>query len=282
MTTASEFTATVDAKDGTRIFFRRMSAGPERARMVIAHGLGEHSGRYGNITSPLLAAGVSLWLPDHRGHGRSGGRRGHVPHFDRYVQDLDRIVDAARENLPTGEKFFLLGHSMGGLIAVRYAQRHQRKLDGLILSSPSLGMVVAVPPVKARLAKFMSVLFPVLSLSNELDPAMISRDPAVVKAYREDPLVHDRVSARWFTSLMEAIEAANSGSVAIQVPVLMQVAADDHLVSTPAAEAFSAALGSSDKTLYRYEDLYHEVYNAPRDQRDRVIADLLAWVQARC
>jgi alpha-beta hydrolase superfamily lysophospholipase len=281
MTISNEHTATFDATDGTRIFYRHFAAQPEKARMVIAHGLGEHSGRYGNVTAPLMAAGVSLWLPDHRGHGRSGGRRGHVSRFDQYVEDLDRIVEIAREALPPGRKCFLLGHSMGGLIAVRYAQRHPEKVDGLILSSPALGMVLAVPPAKKWLAAFTSALFPGLSLSNELDPGSISRDEAVVQAYREDPLVHDRVSTRWFTEFLASMQSANNAGGDIRMPVLMQVAGDDHLVSAPAAERFFGLLGSADKQLRRYEGMYHEVYNAPADQRSRVLGDLVDWVCTR-
>jgi lysophospholipase len=281
MEACRESTDTFDAADGKEIFYRYYAAETERARMVILHGLGEHSGRYPNIVAPLLAEGVSIWAPDHRGHGKSGGRRGHVVRFNDYVDDLHVLLSMVRQNIPDGQSCMMLGHSMGGLIATRFAQQHGDSIDALILSSPALGMVVAVPPVKQLLARCTSALYPGLSLGNELDPAKISRDDAVVRAYREDPLVHDRVSARWFTEFMAAIEDANTGAGLIRMPVLMQVAGDDHLVSAPAAGQFFERLAASDKTFHRYEGLYHEIYNAPFDQRDIVLQDLISWVRAR-
>ena len=145
MANATEQTATFITADGIEIFYRHYQAETEKARMVVAHGLGEHSGRYGNIVAPLVADGVSVWAPDHRGHGRSGGKRGHVIRFDQYVENLHQIVSLARQDMPADRKCFLLGHSMGGLIATRYAQQHAADIDALLLSSPALGMVVAVP-----------------------------------------------------------------------------------------------------------------------------------------
>jgi alpha-beta hydrolase superfamily lysophospholipase len=276
-----ESTDTFDALDGNEIFYRSYAAKTERARMVILHGLGEHSGRYANIVDPLLAEGVSIWAPDHRGHGKSGGRRGHVARFNDYVEDLHPLISMVRKDVPDGRRCILLGHSMGGLIAARYAQQHGDSIDALILSSPALGMIVAVPPVKKLLARFTSALYPGLSMGNELDAAKISHDGAVVRAYRQDPLVHDRVSARWFTEFVAAIEAANGGAGSIRMPVLMQVAGDDHLVSAPASRQFFDRLAAADKTFHCYQGLYHEIYNAPLDDRNIVLKDLVSWVHAR-
>ena len=110
--------------DGIKIFYRQYQADPERGRMVIAHGVGEHSGRYGNVIERVIPKGISVWVPDHRGHGQSGGKRGHVLNFVQYLTDLRLSVDLARKNLPERMPCFLLGHSMGGLIALYFAQRY--------------------------------------------------------------------------------------------------------------------------------------------------------------
>lgn len=281
MAISNSQTETLKADDGTDIFYRFYAAENEKARMVIAHGLGEHSGRYDNVLAPLLGAGISVWLPDHRGHGKSGGRRGHVVRFDDYLSDLHRVVILARTDLADGRKCFLLGHSMGGLIAVRYAQRFAADINALVLSSPALGMAVAVPAAKQLLAKLTSTFYPALSMQNELDATKLSHDQQVVQAYRDDPLVHDRVTARWFTEFLGAMQAAHRDCDRIQVPVLMQVAGEDHLVSAPAARRFFDKLAAADKSFQSYEGFYHEIYNAPQAARDRVLEDLMAWVTAR-
>ena len=265
--------------DGVKIFYRKFQASDERARLVVAHGLGEHSGRYGNVVNRLLPADYSLWIPDHRGHGQSGGKKGHVLNFEQYLLDLRLMVEMAREDLPQDRKVFLLGHSMGGLIALYFALQSPEMIDGVIASSPALGMAVEVPAVKSILGNVMSFIWPGLLLSNELDATKISRDASVVKAYQDDPLVHDRVSARWFTEIMSAMTEVNRQASRMQIPVLMQVAGDDHLTSAESSQRFFEDLAVADKTLYLYDDLYHEVYNELEDQRQKVLGDLESWLE---
>jgi alpha-beta hydrolase superfamily lysophospholipase len=140
---------------------------------------------------------------------------------------------------------------------------------------------VEVPPVKAFMGRVMSSVLPGLSMSNGLDATKLSHDPAVVEAYQKDPLVHDRVTARWFTEFMSAMDATRQGAPAMSVPLLMQLAGDDHLVSADAARAMFEQVGSSDKTLHVYDGYYHEIYNAPPADRTRVLDDLTGWLSDR-
>jgi alpha-beta hydrolase superfamily lysophospholipase len=275
----TEFKDAFNSHDDVKIFYRKFQASDERARMVVAHGLGEHSGRYQNVVGRLLPAGFTLWIPDHRGHGQSGGRKGHVLNFEQYILDLRILVEMATEGLPPGRKVFLLGHSMGGLIALYFALQSPELIDGVIASSPALGVAVEVPAVKSILGKIMSFIWPGLQLSNELDATKISRDESVVKAYLNDPLVHDRVSARWFTEILSTMAEVNGRASGLQVPVLMQVAGDDHLASAESSRRFFENLTVDDKTLYFYDDLYHEVYNELEDQRQKVLDDLESWLE---
>ena len=265
--------------DGVDIFYRQIQAADERARLVVAHGLGEHSGRYGNVVNRLLPVNYSIWIPDHRGHGQSGGKRGHVLNFEQYLLDLRLVVEMVRAGLPEGRRVFLLGHSMGGLIALYFAQQNPDLIDGVIASSPGLGMVIKVPAVKNVLGQVMSFIWPGLLFGNELDATKISRDESVVNAYQNDPLVHDRVSARWFTEMLSTMEEVNRQASRIQIPVLMQVAGDDHLVSAQSSQQFFEKLTVTDKTLYMYDGLYHEVYNELDEQRQKVLSDLEAWLE---
>lgn len=276
-----ESISTFTGQNGLDIFYRHLPAKNEQARLVIAHGLGEHSGRYINIFNRLVPSGYSIWALDFRGHGRSPGKRGHVDTFDQHVLDLKTLVGIARENSPAGGKLFLLGHSMGGLIALNYAERFPKTIDGVVASSPGLGLKVTIPATKAVLGKVMSSIWPGLSMGNELDASKISHDPDVIKAYLDDPLVHDRVTARFFTEFLAAMDETNTNVAGITVPVLMQVAGDDHLTDAQSASAFFENLDVQDKTLHVYDTLYHEVYNETRAEKEAVIDDLERWLAER-
>lgn len=275
----NESTGSFNTQDHLKIFYRKYQANPERARMVIAHGLGEHSGRYGNVVERLLPKGITLWALDHRGHGQSDGSRGHILAFGQYINDLQTMIELSKRELPEGMKCFLLGHSMGGLIVLNFALQHPGMIDGVIVSSPVLGIKVKVPVIKRALGKFMSSIWPGMTLGNEVDASKISHDEAVVRAYENDPLVHDRVSARWFTEFLSAMEEVNRLCSKLQIPILMQVGGDDELVDTDASKTFFENLTLEDKTLYLYDGLYHEIYNEPEDQRDRVLTDLETWLE---
>jgi len=196
MSDLKESTGSFAGEKGIDVFYRNLPAEDEKARLVIAHGLGEHSGRYGNLFDRLVPAGFSVWALDFCGHGRSQGKRGHIDSFDQYLFDLKKLIELSRKDAPSSRKIFLLGHSLGGLIALSYAERFSETIDGVIASSPWLGLKVQVPAVKAFMGKVMSLIWPRLSMGNELDATKISHDRDVVRAYRNDPLVHDRVTSR--------------------------------------------------------------------------------------
>jgi alpha-beta hydrolase superfamily lysophospholipase len=278
MTALPETTGEFASPDGIKIFYRQYQADPERARMVIAHGVGEHSGRYGNVIERVIPKGISVWVPDHRGHGQSGGKRGHVLNFVQYLTDLRLSVDLARKNLPEGMPCFLLGHSMGGLIALNFAQRYPELIDGVIASSPCLGMVIEIPAIKKVLGSVMSYVWPGMTMDSELDATKISHDENVVSAYKNDSLVHNRVSARFFTELLAAMESVNQQASTLNVPVLMQVAGEDYLVNARSSRQFFEKLTHEDKTLQIYDGMYHEIYNELEDQKERVLDDLEAWL----
>ena len=279
MSQYSEKTDSFSGHDGVNLFYRQYPAPNERARLVIAHGLGEHSGRYGNVVDRLVPKDISIWALDHRGHGKSGGKRGHILNFEQYLLDLRLMVESAREDLPENRRIFLLGHSMGGLIALYFALRQPELIDAVVASSPALGMVIEVPAVKSILGKVMSFIRPGLVLSNELDATKISHDENVVQAYQNDSLVHDKVSARWFTEFLSAMESVNQQAEQLRVPILLQVAGDDYLVNAQSSQRFFEKLTVADKTLHVYDGQYHEIYNEAVDQRQKALGDLESWLE---
>ncbi len=277
----SERTNTYLSPDGLTIFYRQFQALNEKARLIISHGLGEHSGRYENVINHFVPYGHSIWIADHRGHGKSGGKRGHVQRFGQYVQDLNQIVGLAREDLPNQRKVFLLGHSMGGLIALAFAQKVSNQIDGVITSSPALGAAYKLPLIQKIVGRIMSIVWPGLLLPNELDATKISRDKKVVDAYLNDPLVHDRVSARWFTEMVATMNKVNRHAKKISIPILMQVAGDDQIVSNESSRRFFDQVSSVDKTLHVYDDLYHEIYIEITVGRKKVLDDVAFWLEKR-
>lgn len=281
MADIQEATAHFKGNDGTILFLRKFIPQKERFRVVISHGLGEHSGRYGHVVDTLCPMGACLWIHDHRGHGLSQGKRGHVNDFDEYVQDLRTLIEMARMDQAHPAPLLLLGHSMGGLITLVFAGQYPRHVDGLIVSSPLLGVQTPPSPILSAIARTMSMILPTLPLDNKLDPAHISHDRAEVAAYVQSEEVHSKISARWFTQCMTAIKETGGSAGAIKVPILMQIAGADRLVSAPAALAYYDKLRVGDKTLYHYENLYHEIYNEKLPDREKVLADLKRWVADR-
>ncbi len=247
--------------------------GEPRAVVVIAHGAGEHLGRYEHVAARLGAAGYEVHALDHRGHGRSEGPRALIDRLDNTVEDLDRLVVQASDGRPV----FLLGHSMGGAIALRYAIAHQDRLSGLVLSSP-LAALEAASPVERFAARMLSAVAPRLGLI-AVDPSLVSRDPDVVRAYEADPLVHHgKLPARTIAELAAAVESFPDSVGAITVPTLIMYATDDKLAPPAGSVMLGERIGAADMTLKPYEGLYHEIFNEP--EQEQVLDDLCAWLNA--
>ena len=245
--------------------------------VVLAHGVSEHGGRYAWVGEQLADRGFALYAGDHRGHGRSEGPRALVDRMDNVVADLNLVVDlaVARQG---GREPFLLGHSMGGAIALAYALEHQDRLRGLILSAP-LAVVEAASRVTRLAGKVLSAVAPKLGVY-EIDSTAVSRDPAVVRDYDADPLnYHGKLPARTVAELSGAIGTFPDRLAGLTLPLLTMHGTDDPLVPPDASELVIERAGSRDKSIIRYDGLYHELLNEP--ERQRVLDDILAWIEAR-
>jgi acylglycerol lipase len=264
---------------GLEIYWQSwQDAAPMRAVVVISHGAGEHSGRYQRVALALAELGYPVYALDHRGHGRSGGRRALVDRLDNAAADLDLLIDLARREHPD-VPLFLLGHSLGGTIALRYALRHQDKLDGLILSGPVAA--IDLPPAPVRLAvKALSAVAPWMPVLG-VDPAVVSRDPAEVEAYRTDPLVHHgKLPLRTVAEIAAATEAFPEQVPSLTLPILLVHGSEDRLAPVQGSRMVYERVNSEDKTLEIYEGFFHEVLNEPPEDRARVLADIVTWLQA--
>ncbi|MCA1703397.1 MAG: alpha/beta hydrolase, partial [Actinobacteria bacterium] len=224
----------------------------------------------------LAAAGFAVYAADHRGHGRTEGRRANIERMALIVDDLGGFVRLAADR-HTGLPVFMIGHSMGGLIALQYATGPDAALDGLVLSGP-LVLVTVGSSVLKRLAGVLSTVVPDLGVTG-LDAEAISRDPQVVRAYQADPLVHHgKIPARTGAEILVTAEALPQRLPTLRVPLLLLHGTEDRICVPAGSTLVHDMVSSSDKTLCRYEGLYHEIFNEP--EQDRVLADLLAWLEA--
>jgi len=269
-----------DGISKTRIYFQTWAPnGAPKATVVIAHGLGEHGGRYAEVAAQLVGLGCVVHAIDHRGHGRSGGARVLVDKFANAVADMDTLIDRAKRQQPT-RPLFLLGHSMGGALSLSYAIKHGKKLDGLILSGPAVALDGA-PPLLALIAKLLASFVPKLGMF-QVDPSLVSRDPAEVAKYADDPLnAHGKIPVRTLAEIIRFVEIVPALLPAIRVPTLVLHGSDDKLAGVAGSRMIHERISSSDKTLKVYDGLYHEIFNELPADRARVFKDLTDWLQPR-
>lgn len=257
---------------GVDIFWQAwLPDGEARAVVGLAHGASEHSGRYAWVGEQFAKRGYALYALDHRGHGRSGGPRAVIDSVDAAVADLGELLELAQAD-------FLLGHSMGGWLSVAYATRRQETIKGLLLSAPAADVRAASLP--ERLAShLLSRAAPRLGVFS-IDSSGVSRDPEVVRDYDADPLNHHgKLPARTVHVMVQEAGRFPHSVPKIRVPLLVQVGTGDPIVPPSASDFIYATASSADKTIKRYDGLYHEILNEP--ERDAVVADTLAWLDAR-
>jgi len=249
--------------------------GKPKAVLLVAHGLAEHSGRYKNLVDYFLPRGYAVYALDHRGHGKSEGIRSYVDNFNDYLTDLNTFYDMVRKENKDA-KIFLFGHSLGATIATAYAIKHQKELDGLIVSGASLVPSTSVSPVLLAMAGLVSALAPKMGVTL-LDASAVSRDQAVVDAYVNDPLVfRGKVPARTGAELARMWKQLPEQMPTIKLPILIMHGFADRLSDPRGSKLLYERVGSKDKTLKLYDNCYHEICNEP--ERAQVFADMNAWL----
>jgi alpha-beta hydrolase superfamily lysophospholipase len=261
-------------QDNLHIYAQGWQAPITKAVICLVHGLGEHSGRYGGLAGALGLAGYSLLTFDLRGHGRSEGRRGHIYAYERLMEDIDHLLDQAARRF-AGQPRFLYGHSMGGNLALNYVLRRKPKLAGVIVTAPWLQLVSPPPALQVHLLRWLDRLWPSLLLSNRLDPQTLSRDLTVVRAYQQDPLVHDRISIRSFHQICEAGAWAMAQAARFPLPLLLIHGSADRLTSPAASRQFAAKAASC--TFKLWESFYHEPHHEPEQQE--LFTFMINWLQ---
>jgi alpha-beta hydrolase superfamily lysophospholipase len=262
-------------EDGLRLYAQGWQPETEPKGVVcLVHGLGEHSGRYAHLAAFLNQAGYALLTFDLRGHGQSEGQRGHTPSYEALLDDIAHLLDEAAKRYPNCPRF-LYGHSLGGNLVINYALRRRPKLAGVIATGPLFRPAFEPPAWKLTLARIMYNLWPTLAMSNELDRQVLSRDPAVVRAYNEDPLVHDRLTPRLTMDMLQAGLWSMEHAAEFPLPLLLMHGSDDRLTSAQASREFAAQAGEV-CTLKIWDGFYHEIHNEP--EQGLVFGYLLEWL----
>lgn len=263
--------------DGTDLHVRRWQdpSVPHRWTFAVAHGLGEHSGRYAHLARWFGVRGARVYALDHRGHGLSGGQRGHADSMEALVADLDLLVEMARTE--AGGPMVLIGHSLGGLIAIAYAMAHPDRIDRAVFSAPVLRVKAQVPAWKRSLARVTPAIAPRLSFPTGLDADALSHDPALVARYRNDPLVHDKITPRANQATFARGEEFIRRAAEVRVPFLLLHGTDDRLSDPEGSRRFFANATAPGRAFKLYPGLYHEIFNEL--QQEEVFTDIERWLE---
>jgi acylglycerol lipase len=249
-----------------------------KAVLMIVHGLGEHSGRYVNVVNHFVPMGFAVYGMDHPGHGKSHGTRKYVDTFEDFIDNVKAYFDRI-QGWQAGKPIFLVGHSMGGLISAVYLLDHQAGLNGAILSGPSVKIPGNVSPVTVFIGKMLVALMPRLGLLKTA-PEGVSRDPAVVQAYMDDPLVYKgKTTVRLAAEMLKAMQRVSGEAAKITLPMLILQGGADWIVDPAGAKMLYDSVSSADKEIKIYDGLYHEIYNEP--EHPQVLRDVERWIEAR-
>jgi alpha-beta hydrolase superfamily lysophospholipase len=280
MTGSAATLTTFTATDGENLAVQDwpvVEAVRQRGVVLLVHGLGEHAGRYDALAQRLNSWGFAVRGYDQYGHGESGGPRGGLTTAGRLLDDLADVAESTRRKLAGRLPLVVLGHSMGGLVAARFAQANPAQLDGLVLSSPALA--THATSLQRMLLRTLPRMAPNLRVGNGLDARWLSHDPSVEIAYRADPLVHDRISALLGQFITEGGAAVLAAAPSWKVPTLLLYAGDDRLVHPAGSRAFAAAAPKSTVSSRCFDGAYHEIFNEADTQP--VFDTLKRWLDER-
>jgi alpha-beta hydrolase superfamily lysophospholipase len=259
-----------------RLHYRTWEVDRPRAALIVVHGLFEHGRRYEEFAETMASYGFSTFVVDLRGHGASEGRRGHVPRFDVLLQDLDRFRREVQGLVPVDLPLFLVAHSLGGLIGLRYLEEYDVPFTGAVLTSPWLGTAVEVPRWQILAATVLNRVLPAFPFPFRLDASLLTHDPERAADYADDPQIHSTITPRLFVETSSAIEIALRRGDRVDIPVLFLIAGDDRVVDAARSEAFARSLPTEHVTIDVLEDHYHEVLQ--EIGRSAVMAEIRDWI----
>lgn len=273
------FETTWKAQDGLDIFVQgwEPTVLSPKAVVCLVHGLGEHSSRYAHVAEAFGKEGFVLFGTDLRGHGRSGGPRGHISSIEDFMQDIDVLLEQARVRYP-GLPLFLYGHSLGGIQVLHYGLLRKPDVKGVIATSSGLHTAIEAQTLKVMMAKVLGALMPKVAIASGLDPKGISRDEKVVQAYSKDPLVHDKISLGFGKVMIGVTRWTLAHAGEFSLPLLLMHGKADTIAFPTSSTEFAAPLKEK-CTLVLWEDAYHELHN--ESEKNEVFKTMTLWMDAR-
>jgi alpha-beta hydrolase superfamily lysophospholipase len=267
------------AKDGFSVYWKAwIPEAKPKAVIHLIHGYGEHASRYGTLVNELVPAGYAIFGTDHRGHGKSDGTRGYVENFQDFIDDEKQFSDEVIKQAFTGIPHVLVGHSMGSLIAINFAEQFPDEIKAVVLFGTGSLPGKGVPKILVPLTRILATLLPKIRMKFPLPPEFISRDPEVVKDYLNDPLVYNVITPRLANEMNKLLAIGGKNAGRITKPVLILHGSADTAFS--GQKELLDAIGSQDKTLKIYNGLRHEAFNELPADRAKVLADLHTWLDA--
>ena len=266
----------IETSNGPRLFTRAWGEDPNAPAVAIVHGLGDHSGRWERVGRTLASHGFAAYALDLPGHGKSEGKRGHVRSWDDYRLALTRWMEVLRQG-NDGRRWALLGHSLGGLIALDWAHRNPRLVDALVLSAPPFELSLHPAAIKVHAARIIGLLWPGFTQSNEIPPSLLSHDPEVIRAHRADPLIHFRISARLFLELQRMRRYLAGIAASNTIPTLIVQGGADPVSSCAGCAAWAKNAKEGLVTYREYPGLFHEVLNEP--QGGAILEEIIVWLK---
>jgi len=272
------FEETWKSHDGTDIFVQGWEPDEHTPQAVVClvHGLGEHTFRYAHVAEAFGKEGYVLFGADLRGHGRSGGNRGHIPSIEAVMTDIDLLFEQAKSRYP-GLPIMLYGHSLGGILVLHYALKRKPAIMGVIATSSGLRTALENQPAKIMAAKVLGTIIPKVSLPSGLDVNAISHDKSVIDKYKNDPLVHDKMSLGFGKTMLATIQWTMKHSAEFPLPLLILHGKDDAIAFPSGSIDFAASLNGKCK-LVLFDGGFHELHNEP--EKAQVFKTMIDWMDS--
>lgn len=264
------------ASNGETLYGQKwLSTDNPTAIIILIHGLGEHIGRYAHVAEYFVQKNISIYGFDHRGHGKSSGKRGHISSTEDYFSDIEYTMETAKKEYPNAP-LFLYGHSLGGNMVLNYSLRKKPPIAGVICTSPGLAVGEPLPPAKLFLAKILKTLLPSMTMDNGLDVNNLSHDLQVIKKYQEDPLVHPMISAKLAMDMFSNGDWVIENASNFSIPLLLMAGSEDHIINVEKVKEFAKKVPEKFITFELFPGLYHEIHN--EFEQEKVFVKMHEWI----